>query len=167
MHYLRAATMTFWILGSLLNGNALAGTADPVEMANEAGFTGCDSLISSSFENAIKAANKRISISYFPETARNTIDLQATFGESGDTVYKTINFVKSGRTCFAHVRAVMSEEGSCSGVMARNMDRFKYVAENGGAIWTENARGVDKLHIQAGNRCIIVYQVSQKEPASR
>ena len=167
MHFIRTATMAFGVLGSLLTGTIFAGTVDPVEMANKVGFTGCDSLISSSFEHAIKSGDKRISISYFPETAKNTVDLQATFGKPNDTVYQTIHFEKSGGSCFSYQRSMISEEGSCSGVIARNMDKFKYVAESGGAIWTENAGGVDKLHIQAGNMCIIVFQISKKERASR
>lgn len=167
MRIIRIVTMVTGVLGLLFSAVTYAGSADPVEMANKVGFTGCDSLIADSFEHALKSGDRRISIAYFPETAKNTVDLQATFGKPNDTVYQTIHFEKSGGVCYAFMRSMFSEDGSCAGVISKNADRFKYIAESGGAIWTENAGGVDKIHFQAGNSCVIVFQRSNKARALR
>jgi hypothetical protein len=107
MKLLRAITTA--IFAACFGGTALAGAADPVEMANKVGFVGCDSLIAKTFEHALRSSERRFSVDYFDETVKNSVDLYVTFGKTGDTVWQTAHFEKNGGYCYSVVQSMISE----------------------------------------------------------
>ncbi len=145
-------------------GLAMAGEANMVAMAHGVGFKGCDTLITDAFEYALKASDRRVTIDYFEETAKDSIGLTATYGSPGDSVWTTTHFVKRNGVCYSSIRTVLSEVGNCAGVLSKDK-YFKYVADAGGTIWAKNAGGVTKLLTQSGNVCIQIYQRSKKDRA--
>lgn len=147
-----------------LGGLAMAGEADPVAMAHGVGFKGCDSLITDAFEFALKASERRFTINYFKETAKDSIDLAVTYGSPGDSVWKTAHFEKRNETCYSATRTMISNVGNCAGLLSKDK-YFKYVDDAGGTIWAKNAGGVTKLFTQSGNVCIQIFQQSNKDRA--
>lgn len=147
-------------------GNVIAGDANPVEMARQVGFLGCDSLIAETFEQALKSSERRFSVNYFDETAKNSVDLYVTFGSPGDTVWQTAHFEKSGGNCYSVVRTMISEVGNCAGLLNKD-EYFKYKTDSAGALWSENKGGVTKLFIQSGNACGQIFIKANKMKASR
>lgn len=147
-------------------GTAYAGEANPVAMANQVGFLGCDSLIAETFEVALKSSERRFSVDYNDETVKNSVDLYVTFGSTGDTVWQTAHFEKNGGYCYSSVRSMISEVGNCAGLL--NKDQyFKYTDDSGGALWSKNKGGVVKLYIQSGNACNMIFVQGNKQRAGR
>jgi hypothetical protein len=157
---------TAGIFAACLCGTAFAGDANPIEMANKVGFLGCDSLIAETFEHALKSSERRFSVDYFDETAKNSVDLIVTFGKTGDTVWQTAHFEKSGGYCFSTVRSMISEEGNCAGLLNKDQN-FKYKDDSAGALWSENKGGVTKLFIQSGNACNQIFIKGNKQKIAR
>jgi hypothetical protein len=147
-------------------GTALAEEANPVEMAQRAGFVGCDELILGTFDGAMKSSERRFSIDYFEETVKNNIDIVVTFGSTGDTVFKLAHFTKSGGYCYSSVRTLLSETANCGALLSKDK-YFKYSNDSAGALWSKNQGGVDKLFIQSGNACNQIYIRSEKAVATR
>jgi hypothetical protein len=145
---------------------AHAGEANPVSMANQAGFFGCDSLIAETFMQALKSSERRFSVDYFNETATNNVDLTVTFGSTGDTVLQSVHFQKSGGYCYSVGRSMISEVGNCAGLLNKDPN-FKYTTDTAGALWSKNRGNVDKIFIQSGNACTQVFIQSDKQKASR
>jgi hypothetical protein len=145
---------------------AMAGAANPIQMANEVGFVGCDSAISDAFDHAMKSGERKFSINYFPETQRESIDFHVTFGKPNDTIFQTIHFEKRGGYCYATKRSMISDLGNCSGLLGKD-EYFKYDDDAGGALWAKNKGGVTKLFIQSGNSCNLIFLADTKSKASR
>jgi len=164
MHLLKITAAGAFV--ACLCGASIAGEANPIEMAHGVGFVGCDSLIAREFEHAMTAPQRRFQINYFNETARNSVDLLVTFGRTGDTVWQTVHFEKIGGYCYSAVRTMISEEGNCAGHLSKDQ-YFKYMYDSAGALWTENEGGVDKLFIQSGDTCNMIFARTNKEQADR
>lgn len=164
MHLLKITTIG--IFAACFCGVSIAGNANPIDMARQVGFVGCDALIAETFEHALKSQERRFSINYFDETASNSIDLYVTFGKTGDTVWQTAHFEKNGGYCYAVARGTISEEGNCAGLLNKDQ-HFKYVADSAGALWSKNKGGVQKLFIQSGNTCNQIFITSDKQKATR
>lgn len=164
MKLLRIATTG--IFAACLYGTAFAGEANPIEMARETGFVGCDALIAKTFEQALKSSERRFSVSYFDETAKNSVDLLVTFGKTNDTVWQTAHFDKSGGYCYSVVRSMIAQEGNCAGMLNKDQD-FKYKDDSAGALWSENKGGVIKLLIQSGNTCNQIFVRSNKQKIAK
>lgn len=163
MDLLRMATTG--VVAACLCGTSIASEANPIDMAREVGFVGCDALIANAFEHAMKSGERRFSVSYFKETTRNSVDLYATFGKTGDTVWQTAHFEKNAGVCYSIERIMISEEGNCAGFL--NKDQyFKYVDDSAGALWSKNKGGVTKLFMQAGNTCNQIFLESHKQKAT-
>lgn len=157
---------TTGIFAACLCGTAFAGEANPIEMAHKVGFVGCDSLITNTFEHALKSSEKRFSVYYFDETAKNSVDILVTFGKTGDTVWQTAHFEKNGGYCYSVVRSMATEEGNCAGLL--NKDQyFKYEDDSAGALWSKNKGGVTKLFIQSGNSCNQIFVKSDKQKIAK
>ncbi|TXT23667.1 MAG: hypothetical protein FD134_1984 [Gallionellaceae bacterium] len=164
MKLLRIATTG--IFAASLYGTAFAGDANPIEMARQVGFVGCDSLIGSTFEQALKSSDRRFSVNYFDETAKTSIDLLVTFGKTGDTVWQTAHFEKNGGYCYSVVQSMIAEEGNCAGLL--NKDQyFKYEDDSAGALWSKNKGGVTKLFIQSSNSCNQIFVQSDKQKIAK
>lgn len=157
---------TIAVFAACACGTAHAGEANPIKMANQVGFIGCDSLIAETFEHALKSSERRFSVDYFDETAKNSVDIYVTFGSTGDTVWQTAHFEKNGGYCYSVMRAMISEAGNCAGLL--NKDQyFKYTDDSAGALWSKNKGGVNKLFIQSGNICNQIFAQSNKQKAAR
>jgi hypothetical protein len=163
MDLLRAAAAG--LVATCFYGTSVAGEADPIDMARQVGFVGCESLITDTFKQAIKSDTKRFSINYFKEMTRNSIDLSVTFGKTGDTVWQTAHFEKNGGYCYSVVRSLISEVGNCAGLLNKD-EYFKFVDESAGALWSENKGGIDKIFIQSGNACNMIFLNSSKVKAN-
>lgn len=151
-------------LAACLCGASIADEANPVDMARKAGFLGCDSLIVDTFELAMKASERRFSVNYFDETAKNSVDLYVTFGKTGDTVWQTVHFEKSGGYCYATKRSMIAAEGNCAGLLSKDQ-YFKYLDDSAGALWSQNKGGVNKIFIQSGSTCNQFFIASVKQKA--
>lgn len=84
--------------------------ADAVKMANNVGFTKCNTLIKSTFDNANSAKERRVNIRYFPEKSKDDIDIDMTYGSTGDTVIQSVRFSQSGGYCYASSTAIITQE---------------------------------------------------------
>ena len=143
-------------------GTSIAIAANPVEMAHKFGFSGCDSLIERSFDLAIKSQNSLFSIYYVDETSSDSIDIVATFGSPGDTVFQTIHFEKRGDSCYSVQRSLISGQWNCAGSLSKD-ENFKYTNDAAGALWSKNKGGVGKILIQSGDTCNEIYITSDIE----
>lgn len=145
---------------------SIAGEANPVKMAHEVGFVGCDSLINDIFEFALKAPERRFNISYFDGIAKNNVDLTVTFGSTGDTVLQSVHFKKTGGYCYSTEQDIIFKVANCAGLL-NNDEYFKYEDDSAGALWAKNKGGINKLFIQSGNSCTQVYLTSKKQKATK
>lgn len=80
------------ILIGLLPAIAVAGNADPVALANNLGFKGCDSLIRDSFSKSMNSENRYVSTAYFEETIKDSIMITTSYGVPGDSVMISSSF---------------------------------------------------------------------------
>ncbi|MBJ3590528.1 hypothetical protein JGC56_05055 [Salmonella enterica subsp. enterica serovar Saintpaul] len=135
--------------------------ADAVKMANNVGFTKCNALIKSTFDNANSAKERRVNIRYFPEKSKDDIDIDMTYGSTGDTVIQSVHFSQSGGYCYASSTAIITQEGNCAGILNRD-NHFKYVADSAGVLWSKNKGGVLKMYTQTGNYCTQIFLLDNK-----
>lgn len=144
---------------------ALAGSfntyADPVEMANKAGFKGCDNAISEEMSHYINADNGRINIEYDDENFKGrSISFLTTHGNNGDTVLQKNTFIKSGASCQVYLFGQITTQKSCMQFKEEN-PVWKYVSSQADNIWTKNSGGVIAI-LKSGpiGGCIVSYNRS-------
>lgn len=134
---------------------------DAVKMANNVGFTECNAFIKATFNNAISAPQSRINVRYSPETSKNNIDMDISYGSIGDAVIQSVHFSKSGGYCYASSTSIITQEGNCAGLLSQ--DRyFKYVADSAGILWSKNKGGVLKMYTQTGSYCTQIFIMDNK-----
>ncbi len=157
MSWLKTALASLVFVSSV----AAADDSDPVTMARNIGFTGCDVLINSTFENAKSANERRTNIRYFEGQAKKSVDIDMTYGSIGDTVIQTVHFAKEGGYCYASMTATITQPGNCAGLLNQD-EHFRYTADAAGILWSKNAGGVTKLFTQTGNHCTQIFIRDQK-----
>lgn len=135
---------------------------DPVTMANNVGFSSCNALIKEVFSNSTSAQERRTNIRYFPETVKDSVDIDMTYGSIGDTVIESVHFSKSGGYCYANATAIITQQGNCAGLLSQD-NYFKYVADSAGVLWAKNKGGVLKMYTQTGNYCTQIFTLVSKE----
>lgn len=138
-----------------------AGNEDPASMANSVGFNGCNSLIKSVFDNSVSAKEKRTNIRYYPEQSKDTVDIDMTYGSTGDTVIHSAHFSRRGGYCYASATAMITEPGNCAGLLSQDK-YFKYVGDSAGVLWSKNKGGTSKLFTQTGNYCTQIFVTDTK-----
>lgn len=154
------------VFAACICGTVRAGDANPIEMINEFGLIGCDSLIAETFEFALKSSDRLFSINAFDERANNSVYMDVTFGSPGYTIWQTAHFEKIGGYCYSTWRSMINEVGNCAGLL--NKDKhFKYTNDSAGALWAKNKGGVQKIFIQAGDICNQIFVQSSKQKATR
>lgn len=161
---MRYKTILALFLATLGTG-AWGQQADPVKMANDVGFVGCDSLIASTFENVMDASERMFTINYMRDTADTNISLFVTFGKPGDTVWKSGSFHKADGQCYVQIRSMVNEVGNCAGILSKD-EHFKYTDDSAGALWAQNSGGVKKILMQSGNSCTQIYSLGQRARAT-
>ena len=152
----------FTFLALLLStGLVSADEADPVKMAREAGFTGCDAFIGKTFEHALKSRDRRIHTWNFNETKAEAITVTATFGLPGDSVYQMVHFSKKKGVCYSVMSALIQQEGNCTEILIKEDKNFSLFATQGDVLWARSEGGVTKLLRQAGSYCLQTYRVNK------
>ncbi|GBG14251.1 uncharacterized protein NMK_1816 [Novimethylophilus kurashikiensis] len=143
--------------------HAYAGDANPVDMAHQVGFTGCDNLITDTFEFALKANNRRVGTKFFDESKKTNLTIIASFGDPGDIVTTTASFHKSAGKCIVQREDILAEKGVCSDMLMRDK-YFKFKDEIGGVVIAENAGGVEKRLMQVEDVCLQAYYRGNSMP---
>ncbi|HHG1200170.1 hypothetical protein [Klebsiella quasipneumoniae] len=142
-----------------------AGTADPVTMANKAGFTNCNSLIRDIFRFSKDAQEMRTNTRYNSENVKETIDIDMAFGKPGDTIVQSTHFERRGGMCYAYSTISFNQQGSCVGIMSK--DENKYVGESAGTIWAKNKLGAMRVMTQTGDVCSSIFFASNQMKQDR
>ncbi len=144
--------------------SSMTAYADPIKMAHDAGFTGCDDLINEKLKRYTHSGNGHINIEYDSVKMKNkAISFLATYGESGDTVLQKITFIHSDGACTAYELGQISTPKSCIQEKEEGLV-WKYVTTQGDNVWTENAGGVIAIFKTApSNGCIVTYNNSSQQ----
>jgi len=134
---------------------------DAVKMANDVGFIKCNALIKDTFDNSISAKESRTNVRYFPEKSKDSIDIDITYGSVGDTIIQSVHFSQSGGYCYATSTSILTQEGSCAGLLNQD-SHFKYVADSAGVLWAKNKGGILKMYTQTGSNCTQIFLMDSK-----
>lgn len=158
-------TLLIFILVLMISFQTLAAGITPqtefiLKNAHDRGFFGCDKAISKVFENA-GGQDVRVVTDWFNEFNNDSLRMMVAYGGKGDTVLIDADFRKKGSACFATATTILTFEKSCTAYLSE-MNMFKYQAETGDIVWTENPGKVNMILKPVGSSCLVVYENSIK-----
>lgn len=128
-----------------------------VKNAHDQGFKTCDAAIRQAFDLA-SGTDVRVLTSPIPGVnSANSLKMNVVYGKIGDTVQQDAVFRNLGSSCSYSLTITISSQSSCVAVLSK-MNKFKYVAETNGVIYTRNSGGVNLLLTPIGQQsCIQTY----------
>jgi len=150
------------VLLLLVSSHVLAGSSLPAEMARNKGFIGCDNAISKAFESTTfdKAGEDlRVNALWFADTKSELIQLTATSGTPGDSVYSEATFQKHDSKCYWMKSTIISSSQSCM-AYKESVPAFKVTAQSADFTWAANPGGVLLILKPTGTSCLAIFQTS-------
>lgn len=130
-----------------------------VKQAHQQGFKLCDSAIRKVHEYA-GGSDMRVNVTTHKDNPKQ-LTMTSTWGDKGDSVFKTATFFSVGGQCKYDVTSILHSEKSCISY-AQEMTNFSYVAETGDYTWMKNSGGVNMLLHPTGTGCSVVFTYDQK-----
>lgn len=130
-----------------------ADDTDPTDIARDAGFAGCSSLVRETFKAAMILPARHFVVNSFPGTAKSAIDLSVTVGSPDDTVWEAAHFEKRGKVCYSAVHTVTALPGPCSEVLRRSKIS-NYTTDATGAIRPDP----QTVYYQSGGTCVGIFE---------
>lgn len=138
-----------------------------MELARQLGFTGCDALINDVFAMAMQSPHQ-FNLNALEDPSPGQLVLSVVFGAPDDVAYQTASFTKKNGACFAQQSYVVTRIGECRKLV--QTDRIWTITGEtvGGGLRLRNAGGgVSSVMVQAGSRCMQVYERNQTLPAAK
>lgn len=146
------------VLLALLPIAAQAVEADPVQLANDAGFHGCDTLIRSQNVGAMSSDNRRVTTDFFKETVNDSITIHTMFGSPGDSLTTTQQYRRLGNTCYVSLQMRLEFAGiNCDQMFADPNNKFIPEAKMADITVAKNAGGVNMFAKTIGGICSVIY----------